>query len=177
MSKVPELHKASAPQSLGIYIITCSTSKFNQIKAGQRPDDASGDIIERLAATAGHRIEGRKLISDSKPMISRTAKQTLRASKVEAVIITGGTGLSPRDVTIESVTPLVDKEIPGFGELFRKLSFDRIGSAAILSRAFAGTSRGKAIFCLPGSPDAVQTAMEKLILPELGHIIKVAREH
>lgn len=177
MSQVPNLHKAHAPQSLGIYIITCSTSRYNQTKTGQKPDDTSGDTIERLAANAGHRIAGRSLISDSKAMITKAAKQALDTSRVQALIITGGTGLSSRDVTIESISPLVDKEIPGFGELFRKLSFDSIGSAAILSRAFAGTRKGKAIFCLPGSPDAVQTAMKKLILPELGHIIGIAREH
>jgi len=177
MSKVPELHKASAPQLLGLFIVTCSTSKFKQLKAGQQPDDASGDIIERLAVNAGHRIEGRKLISDSKPMIRKTAKQALSTRKVDALIITGGTGLSPRDVTIDSITPLLDKEVPGFGELFRKLSFETIGSAAMLSCAVAGLAKGKAVFCLPGSPDAVETAMEKLILPELGHVIRVAREH
>ena len=176
MAKVPELHKASAPRSIGIYVITCSTSKFNQLKAGQEPNDASGDIIQRLAREAGNTIEGRKLISDSKPMITKSTKQALRASKVDAVIITGGTGISPRDVTPESVAPLIDRILPGFGELFRKISFESIGSSAILSRAFAGTSGGKAIFCLPGSPDAVQTAMEKLILPELGHIIRIAHE-
>ena len=177
MAKVPELHKASAPRSVGIYIITCSTSRFNQLKAGQEPDDASGDTIEQLAVGAGHRIEGRKLISDSKPMITKTTKQAIRARKVDAIIITGGTGLSLRDLTPESIAPLVDRIIPGFGELFRKISFEGIGSSAILSRAFAGTRKGKVIFCLPGSPDAVQTAMEKLILPELGHIISIAHEH
>lgn len=177
MAKVPELHKASAPRSVGMYIITCSTSKFTQLKAGKEPDDASGDIIQRLAVEAGHRIEGRKLISDSKLMITKTTKQALRASKVDAVIITGGTGLSPTDVTPESIAPLVDRIIPGFGELFRKISFESIGSPAILSRAFAGTRKGKVIFCLPGSPDGVHTALEKLILPELGHIIKIAHEH
>jgi len=177
MAKVPDLHKASAPRSVGIYIITCSTSKFKQLKDGQEPDDTSGDIIQRLAIEAGHRIEGRKLISDAKPVITKTTKQALKSREVDAVIITGGTGLSPRDVTPESITPLVEKTIPGFGELFRKISFESIGSSAILSRAFAGMSEGKAIFCLPGSPDAVQTAMEKLILPELGHIIRIAHEH
>jgi molybdopterin adenylyltransferase len=177
MAKVPELHKASAPKSVGIYIITCSTSKFNQLERGQEPGDASGDIIQHLAVGAGNRIEGRKLISDSKATITKTTNQALRASKVDAVIITGGTGLSPSDVTPESIAPLVDRIIPGFGELFRKISFESIGSSALLSRAFAGTSRGKAVFCLPGSPDAVQTAMEKLILPELGHIVKIAHEH
>ena len=176
MSKVSELHKASAPQSLGVYVVTCSTSKFNQHRAGETPDDISGRLIAELAAKDGLRIEGRKLVSDSRQMIRKATKQALRSTKVDAVILTGGTGLSPRDVTIESLRPLADKEIPGFGELFRKLSFDSIGSPALLSRAFAATSKGKAIFCLPGSPDAVQTAMEKLILPELGHIIRVARE-
>ncbi len=177
MSKVHELHKASAPHSVGVFVLTCSSSRFKLIKAGERPDDTSGDIIERLASNAGHTIQGRKLISDSKPMITKTAKKALKSHGVDALIITGGSGLSPRDVTVESISPLIDKEIPGFGELFRKLSFDSIGSAALLSRAFAGTSTGKAVFCLPGSPDAVQTAMEKLILPELGHIIRIAREH
>ena len=176
MSKVAELHKAFAPKSLGIFIVTCSTSKFNQLAAGEKPEDASGEIIEKLAREGGHQVEGRKLISYSKAMIRRTAKQALASKNVDALIITGGTGLSPRDVTIESVAPMIEKEIQGFGELFRKLSFDMIGSAAMLSRSIAGLIRGKVVFCLPGSPDAVQTAMEKLILPELGHIMKVARE-
>lgn len=177
MSKVSELHKSSAPKSLGVYVITCSTSKFNQQNAGEKPDDTSGRIIADLATKAGHRVEGHDLVSDSRLLISKATKQALRNGRVDAVILTGGTGLSPRDVTIESLSPLADKEIPGFGELFRKLSFDSIGSPALLSRAFAATSKGKAIFCLPGSPDAVQTAMERLILPELGHVIRVAREH
>ncbi|HUK29038.1 MAG TPA: molybdopterin-binding protein, partial [Candidatus Acidoferrales bacterium] len=75
------------------------------------------------------------------------------------------------------ISPVLDREIPGFGELFRKISYDEIGSAAMLSRAFAGTAKGRAVFCLPGSPDAVQTAMQKLILPELGHLAGLARGH
>lgn len=177
MSRVSELHKASAPRSLGIFIMTCSTSKFNELTDGKKPDDRSGDIIERMVLNAGQRVEGRKLTSDSKLMIRKAAKAALASKKVDALIITGGTGLSPRDVTIESITPLVDKEMPGFGELFRKVSYDKIGSAAMLTRAFAGLVKGKAVFCLPGSPDAVETALDKLILPELGHAIRVGREH
>ena len=110
-------------------------------------------------------------------MIRRTTKRAMRSKDVDTVIITGGTGLSPRDVTIASVEPFIDKWIPGFGELFRKISFDKIGSPAMLSSAMAGSSDGKLIFCLPGSPDGVQTALEQLIIPELGHMIKVCREH
>ena len=176
MSKVSELHKAISPKSVGIYIVTCSTSKFNQLKAGENWDDVSGDLIEQLVKRAGHRVAGRELISDSITMIRRTTKRAMRSKDVDALIITGGTGLSPRDVTVASVERFIDKEIPGFGELFRKISFDKIGSPAMLSRAMAGSCAGKLIFCLPGSPDGVQTALEQLIIPELGHMIKVCRE-
>jgi molybdenum cofactor biosynthesis protein B len=177
MSKVAELHKHMAPTSVGISIVTCSTSKFAEQKTGQKPDDISGDIIEKLVLQAGHRVEARRLISDSKQMVQRVVREALSSRKIDALIITGGTGLSPRDLTIESVSVLLEKEIPGFGELFRKISFDRIGSAAMLSRALAGSLKGKLIFCLPGSPDAVETAMRQLILPEIGHMLKVTREH
>jgi molybdenum cofactor biosynthesis protein B len=176
MSRVVELHKHAAPKSLRIFIATCSTSRFKQLRAGQKPDDKSGDIIENLVLRAGHQVEGRQLVSDSKSMIRNLLRKTLSSRMIDVLIITGGTGLSPKDVTIESVSRFLEKEAPGFGELFRKLSYDKIGSAAMLSRALAGSARGKLIFCIPGSPDGVQTAMEHLILPEIGHMIKVSRE-
>lgn len=177
MARIPDLHKATAPRSVGIYIITCSTSKFNEQSKGLKPDDGSGDAIEQITIAAGHRVDGRKLISDSKTMIQRSLRKALASRSVGAVVITGGTGLSPRDITIESVEKIIEKKIPGFGELFRKISYDEIGSAAMLSRAEAGSVKGKLIFCLPGSPNAVQTAMRQLILPELGHMIRVVGEH
>ena len=176
MSKVVHLHKTAAPKELGVYIITCSTSRYNELKIGRKTSDTSGGIIEQLVLNAGHRVTSRDLIPDSKSRIQRAARTALSSKKVDVLIITGGTGLSPNDVTIETVSPLYQKEIIGFGEIFRKVSFDRIGSAAMLSRASAGLAKGKAIFCLPGSPDAVETAMKELILPELGHIIKIGRE-
>jgi molybdenum cofactor biosynthesis protein B len=177
MIKVPELHKHMSPKSVGISIVTCSTSKFAELRAGEKADDKSGNIIENLVLRAGHRVEDRCLISDSKPMIRKNVRKALSSPQIDALIITGGTGLSPRDLTIESVAPFLQKEIPGFGELFRKISFDKIGSAAMLTRALAGSSNGKLVFCLPGSPDAVETAMTQLILPEIGHMVKVSREH
>jgi len=146
------------------------------MKMGQKPDDISGDIIERLLTNSGHTITGRRLVSDSKPAIRRATREALKSKHVDVVIITGGTGLSPRDVTIESVEPLLEKQIPGFGEFFRRTSFDRIGTPAMLTRASAGSCRGKLVFCLPGSPDAVETGVQ-LILPELPHMIKITREH
>jgi len=177
MNKVPQLHKHMSPKSVGISIVTCSTSKFAQMRNGEKTDDKSGNIIERLALQAGHRVNSRYLISDSKRMIQKHVRKTLSSPEIDALIITGGTGLSPRDLTIESVSPFLQKNIPGFGELFRKISFEKIGSPAMLSRALAGSSHGKLIFCLPGSPDAVKTAMTRLILPEIGHMLKVSREH
>jgi molybdenum cofactor biosynthesis protein B len=147
------------------------------MRNGEKTDDKSGNIIERLALQAGHRVNSRYLISDSKRMIQKHVRKTLSSPEIDALIITGGTGLSPRDLTIESVSPFLQKNIPGFGELFRKISFEKIGSPAMLSRALAGSSHGKLIFCLPGSPDAVKTAMTRLILPEIGHMLKVSREH
>jgi molybdenum cofactor biosynthesis protein B len=176
MSKVTDSHKAGAPRQVGVYVITCSTSRYAELETGKKTDDISGDIIEQLILKAGHRLEGRKLVPDSRSKIQRAARTALASGQVDALIITGGTGLSPRDVTIESISQFYEKEISGFGELFRKVSFEKIGSAAMLTRATAGLAKGKAIFCLPGSPDAVQTALETLILPELSHIIKVSRE-
>jgi molybdenum cofactor biosynthesis protein B len=109
-------------------------------------------------------------------MISRSMKEVVRHAEVDAAIFCGGTGIAPSDITIETVTPFLDKLLPGFGEIFRHLSYDEIGSAAILSRAIAGIAQGKAVFCLPGSPNAVQLCLSKLIIPEAGHLIKHARE-
>jgi len=99
----------------------------------------------------------------------------LKASKVDAIITCGGTGINPSDVTIETLEPILEKELPGFGELFRHLSYQEIGSAAVMTRAVAGVAKGKVIFCLPGSPNAAKLCLEKLILPETGHIILHAR--
>ena len=175
MSNVSKTHKLSSPTSVGVYVVTCSTSKFNQTQNNQKVDDESGDIIDQLSRNAGHQIIGRKLISDSRPMLRRTLRAALADKTVDVLIITGGTGLSSTDVTFESIFPLLERRIPGFGEIFRRISYDEIGSAAMMSRAFAGMVGKKAVFCLPGSPNGVRTAMEKLILPELGHLVGLAR--
>jgi len=162
-------------KSASIVIVTCSTSKAKQKKAGEQVDDPSGDAIERLMREAGHRIVGRTLIPDQMGLIRSTVREALR-SGADAVIITGGTGVSPSDVTVEAVTPIVEKEIPGFGELLRRVSYDTIGSSAMMTRAMAGVVQGKAVFCLPGSPDGVTTAVGRLIIPELGHLLSIARQ-
>ena len=172
---IPSIHKAHAQKSADVFIVTCSTSKAEQKTRGLPVDDPSGDDIEKLMREAGHRVTGRALIPDRVGLLRRTIRKALK-SEAEAVIITGGTGIAPSDVTIEGVAPLLEKNIPGFGELFRKISYDKIGSAAMMSRATAGVVKGKVVFCLPGSPDGVKTAVRELILPELGHVLSIAKQ-
>ena len=170
---VPSMHKEHARRYAAVFILTCSTSKAEQKRKGLSVEDPSGDIIEKLMCEAGHRITGRKLIPDKIGLLRATVRQALK-SDAEVIVITGGTGIAPSDVTIEGITPMLEKELPGFGELFRKISYETIGSAAMMTRATAGVVRGKAIFCLPGSPDGVTTAVSKLIVPELGHVLSIA---
>ncbi len=176
MSESSRKHKAEAPSKLEYALITCSTVRFADRKKGRRVDDPSGDLIVQTLEKAGHKVVSRVLVSDDEKMIREAVKEALTERSVEAVVVCGGTGIAPKDVTIETVTPMLKKVLPGFGELFRKLSFDSIGSAAVLSRAVAGVVGGKAVFCIPGSIDAVRLCLDKLILPETGHIVKHARE-
>lgn len=176
MSESARKHKAEAPKSLRFGIFTVSTSRYEKMSKGKQLDDVSGDLIESLLKDAGHTIAFRKLISDKKALIEEGVRQVLASSDVDAAVFCGGTGISPSDISIETVSPFLEKILPGFGEIFRRLSFDIIGSAAVLSRAIAGVAKGKAFFCIPGSPDAVRLCFEKLILSEAAHIVKHARE-
>jgi molybdenum cofactor biosynthesis protein B len=158
----------------GIFI--CSTSRYQQLKKGESFTDISGDLIESLLRNAGQIVSFRKVISDDAELIKESMQYALDSVDVDAAIFCGGTGIAPSDITIETVTPFLEKILPGFGEIFRRLSYDKIGSAAVLSRGVAGVARNKVFFCIPGSPDAVQLCFEKLILPEAAHIVKHARE-
>jgi len=176
MSKTTKKHKAEAPKRLRFGIFICSTSRYQQLEKGEQVQDVSGDLIEVFLRNAGHTVNFRKLIPDNKALIEENMQQALASSDLDAVVFCGGTGIASSDLTIETVLPLLEKVLPGFGEIFRRLSFDRIGSAAVLSRSIAGVAKGKAFFCIPGSPDAVKLCFEKLILPEAAHIVKHARE-
>jgi molybdopterin adenylyltransferase len=133
------------------------------------PDtDESGRLIKDMLEKAGHTVVHYQVLPDSPERIREAATETLAA--VDGLIFTGGTGIAPRDSTIEALGPMLSKELEGFGELFRMLSFQEIGSAAMMSRAMAGISHGKIVVALPGSPTACRLAMNKLLLPELGHM-------
>ena len=162
--KPHEHHRASAPASVSAFVITCSDTRDGA-------SDGGGPLIVKLLEQAGHSVVGNDVVKDDAVAI-RDAIEHGYAHGARVIILTGGTGFAPRDVTVETVTPLLDKQMPGFGELFRMLSFQEIGPAAMLSRAVAGTSQRMAIFALPGSPKAIELAMKRLILPELGHLVR-----
>jgi molybdenum cofactor biosynthesis protein B len=176
VSESSRKHKAEAKAKLRFALIMCSTSRYALSKEGESVDDPSGDLIATTLEKAGHSLVSRVMVADEENMIRKALEEALRDRKVETVVLCGGTGITPEDITIETATPLLQKTLPGFGEIFRKLSYETIGSAAILSRAVAGVAQGKAVFCIPGSVDAVRLCLDKLILAETGHIVKHARE-
>ena len=133
--------------------------------------DQSGQLIRSLLEEKGHQLAGYQIVKDEPVQIESLLLDTLTKNNVDAVIVNGGTGISPRDGTFEVVSRLLEKRLDGFGEIFRFLSFQDIGSAAIMSRAVAGTVKGKVVISLPGSRGAVDLAMRRLILPELGHMV------
>lgn len=174
----PEIHKKEAKKFFSFAIITISSSRYEKYGNPALPEDAddiSGKNMKDLLEEAGHKVSFYKLISDDKISIIDAVLAALDSS-TDIIITSGGTGLAPKDITIESVTPLFEKEISGFGELFRYKSIEDIGTSVILTRAVAGVIKGKAVFCLPGSPNAVKLAISEIIIPEAGHIVRHVRE-
>lgn len=160
-------HRKSAAVCVEVVVITVSDTRTLET-------DTGGKLVAEMLAGSGHTVNARKIVPDDPGAIASATRDALEAAGVGAVILTGGTGVAPRDVTPESVEPLLERIIPGFGELFRQLSYADIGSAALLSRATAGLAAGRVVFVIPGSRGAVGLAMEKLILPELGHLVAEA---
>jgi len=166
-SSSAQAHRDAAPKVVCARIITVSDSRTPET-------DTAGALVAELLAARGHTVASREIVRDEPAAIQAALRAALGQEGIGAVILTGGTGIAPRDVTPESVEPALERIIPGFGELFRMLSFEEIGSAALLSRALAGLACGRVVFVLPGSRGAVRLAMERLILPELGHLIAEA---
>jgi molybdenum cofactor biosynthesis protein B len=160
-------HKAGAPASVRCSVITVSDTRTEET-------DASGRAIVDLLTFAGHRIVGRTIVTDDQHLVRDAIKQQLENTDVQAIITTGGTGITSRDGTYEVVAQLLQKRIDGFGELFRMLSYEEIGAAATLSRACAGLAAGRVVVSLPGSEAAVRLALERLLIPELGHMVREA---
>ena len=159
-----EEHKAKGKRSIRCFVLTVSDTR-------DETTDTSGQLIRSQMADEGHQLAGYKIVKDEPDEIESLLRQAIANPEVEAIIVNGGTGISPRDGTYEVIVKLLDKKLDGFGEVFRFLSYQDIGSAAIMSRAAAGSAQGKVVISLPGSRGAVGLALEKLIWPELRHMI------
>ncbi|HXH07217.1 MAG TPA: molybdenum cofactor biosynthesis protein B [Vicinamibacterales bacterium] len=158
-------HRADAPRSVRCFVLTISDTRTEAT-------DTSGRAIAELLTAAGHAVTARRIVRDDPDEVTLQLVRELQSGEAQVIITTGGTGITSRDSTYEAVAELLEKRLDGFGELFRMLSFEQIGAAAMLTRACAGVARGKAIFVLPGSEAAVRLAMTRLILPELGHVVR-----
>jgi molybdenum cofactor biosynthesis protein B len=161
-------HKRQAPLAVRCFVLTVSDTRTEST-------DTSGRAIAELLEQAGHLLCGRAIVRDEAAQVRDLVLQQIDRDGVDVIITTGGTGITSRDSTFEAIDGLLDKRLSGFGELFRMLSYEQIGAAAMMSRATAGLARHHIVIALPGSEAAVRLAMEKLVLPELGHLVQQAR--
>lgn len=168
MSRVPDEHRAEAPRTIRCVVITVSDTRTMET-------DAGGRTIAELLGSAGHEVVHRHIIRDDPEPMRALLSQLASDDDVDAILMTGGTGLGSRDQTFETMSQLLTKPLPGYGELFRFLSFQEIGPAAMLSRAIGGLIGQKVLLTMPGSQAGVRLAMERIILPELGHLVREAR--
>jgi len=170
VSESVEKHREASPEKIRVAVLTISDTRTPET-------DTGGNVIVELMQGAGHEISHREIVKDDAPRIEVVLQELLADAGVDAVITTGGTGISARDTTYEVVSRKIDKKLDGFGELFRVLSYEEIGAAAMLSRAVAGASGSKFLACLPGSSNAVRLAVEKLLVPEISHLVFELRKH
>lgn len=162
-------HRKEAPVAVPTVVITVSDTRTLET-------DTGGALVAEFLESGSHPVLARQIVPDEPSAIEAALEAALGESETRAVILTGGTGVAPRDQTPDTVEPMLDRQVPGFGELFRMLSYEDIGSAALLSRATAGLVRGRVVFVIPGSRGAVRLAMEKLILPEIAHLAGEAQK-
>ena len=170
MSESVHRHRESAPEHVRLAVLTISDTRTPE-------NDTGGDTIEELMRGAGHEIVERRIVRDDAARIRTELVNLLARPDVDAIITTGGTGISARDTTYEVVDRMLEKKLDGFGEIFRMLSYEEIGAAAVLSRAVAGAVGTKLVACLPGSRNAVRLAVEKLLAPEIPHIVFELKKH
>ncbi len=163
-------HRKAAPQHVSAFVLTVSDTRTLE-------NDASGELICSLLRDTGHQLVGRNIVPDERDAIRVAVLEAVTRVRAHVVLVTGGTGVSQRDVTVEALRSLFERELPGFGELFRYLSFEEIGAAAMLSRATAGVIGGTIVFLMPGSRPAVRLAMTRLILPEVAHLVYELGKH
>jgi molybdenum cofactor biosynthesis protein B len=161
-------HHHDDVETLGVAVVTVSSSR-------SLDDDPAGDAIQSALEAEGHEVVTRDLVGDSLDGVQGTVDHLVGREDVDVVVTTGGTGVTPDDVTVEAVRPLLEKRLPGFGELFRRLSYDEIGTKVVGTRAVAGVADGVPVFCLPGSENAATLGVEEIIVHEAGHLAGLAR--
>jgi molybdenum cofactor biosynthesis protein B len=161
-------HHADDLETVGVAILTVSSTRTLD-------DDPSGDAIADAVTAAGHEVITRELVRDSMDRVQSAVNHLVGRADVDVLVTTGGTGVTPDDVTVEAIEPLLEKELPGFGETFRRRSAEDIGTRVIATRAMAGISNAVVVFALPGSVDAVELGVEDIILPEIGHLAGLAQ--
>lgn len=174
--KVHEEHKEKAPKEINFALIIVSTSRYKEIKSGKPSSDRTIPTVEKvLKKKANISLVFKDIIPDSEEHLNNILTKVMKNDAVDSIIFSGGSGLSPKDITYETIEPRLEKKFSGFGEIFRTISYNEIGSSAMLSRAVAGILRSKnknkVVFLLPGSPNAVRLALDALIVPEIGHIL------
>lgn len=160
-------HKEKSPRNVACAIFTISDTRMEET-------DESGRLLRERLTQNGHSVIQYSILKNDANDIRQKIQDLLRQDAVQVIITSGGTGLSRRDITVETVLPMLEKKLDGFGELFRFLTFQELGTASIMSRAMAGAVRGKVIICIPGSIGAVRLAIDKIILPEIGHMVREA---
>ena len=160
-------HKEKSPRNVSCAIFTISDTRMEET-------DESGRLLRERLIQNGHSVIQYSILKNDANDIRQKIQDLLRQYAVQVIITSGGTGLSRRDITVETVLPMLEKKLDGFGELFRFLTFQELGTASIMSRAMAGAVRGKVIICIPGSLGAVRLAIDKIILPEIGHMVREA---
>ncbi len=160
-------HKEKAPRSVNCAVLTISDTRTEQ-------DDDSGKLIRQKLSQSGHRVIFYAILKNEAESIKKKIGELLKQKELQVIITSGGTGVSHRDVTVDAVSSILEKKLDGFGELFRYLTYQEIGTASVMTRAIAGVAAGKVILCFPGSPAAADLAMDKIILPEIGHMVREA---
>jgi len=175
MSEVVKKHREKAPKEVSFYVIVTSDALYGLLKRGEKVEEENSEKIKNMAEIESYTFKGRSIVPNDPLAIKQEIERVINDVRPDVIITTGGTGLSDKDVTIETVEGLFEKKIPGFGELLRLLSYSEIGSAAMLTRATAGVYKRTVIFSVPGSPHAVELALRKLILPEARHIVAHVR--
>ncbi len=170
MSESVHKHRESAPEKVRLAVLTISDTRTPET-------DTGGDTVQELMQGAGHEVVERAIVRDEAAQIRTRLVDLLARADVDAIVTTGGTGISGRDTTYEVVDRMLEKKLDGFGEIFRMLSYEEIGAAAIMSRAVAGAVGAKFVACLPGSRNAVRLAVERLLVPEISHVVFELRKH